>query len=226
MRNINQQIAIFSVVVILLCFLAVIIFTLPSLIGQFNLSTKGNIGDAIGGITAPLIGIISSILLYMALSRQVESNIDQRLKNESDIIFLLLNQLDSEISNFYFKYNEGKEGKEKEEIKYYGIEGLNEFTRKFRWKYKLNDFDFTFKRLYEANQILLIIRSYILIEKRIELSSLSHDLKKLFNNKLKAIYDCRLKNPFKNINVAFEEHVKMKDEVTDEIQGFIKLKSS
>jgi len=34
----------------------------------------GTIGDTIGGITAPIIGLISTILLYLALIKQIESN--------------------------------------------------------------------------------------------------------------------------------------------------------
>ena len=138
----------------------------------------------------------------------------------------MFNQLENSISSFYFKYNEGKVGKEKLEVKYHGIEGLNEFTRKFRWEYNLHEFDFTFKRFYEANQILSILRAYVLVEERIELLSLSHNFKQLFKSKLESSYDCHLRNPLRNINVSLEEHVKMKDEVTDEIQRFIKSKSS
>lgn len=165
-------------------------------------------------------------MLYLALTRQVESNNEQRLKNDSDIIFLLLNQLDNEVSNFYFKYHNGKIGEEKQEVIYYGIEGLNEFTRKLRWEDNVKDYDFTFKLLYEANQIVLILRSYKLIEKRISVASLSDELKELFNYKLISIYDCRLKSPLNNINVTIKENSKFKDELTDEIQDFINKKSS
>lgn len=34
----------------------------------------GQIGDTIGGLTAPVIGLVSAVLLYLALSAQVEAN--------------------------------------------------------------------------------------------------------------------------------------------------------
>ena len=222
MKNINRRILLFSIIIILLCFVSIVIFTLPAFLPQLNLalSTKSNIGSAIGGITAPLIGIISSILLYMALTKQVESNIDQRLKNESDIIFVLINQLDAEISNFYSKITQS--GKE---IKKTGVEALNDFTMEFRYHYLLKNFGSTFSGFFEANQLLLIVRSYELIEKRIEIASLSKEFKQLFQKKLDALYDCKLKIPLTNISIAVEEHPNMKDDITNEIQLFLKTKA-
>lgn len=52
MRTYNKQILLFSLVIILLCFLGVFIFTLPAFINRLDLSSKDNIGDAIGGLTA------------------------------------------------------------------------------------------------------------------------------------------------------------------------------
>ncbi len=219
MRTTNRQIIIFAVVIILLCFISVIVFTLPSFFKMLDLTTKSNIGSAMGGITAPVIGVISSILLYLALTRQTESNVDQRIKNESDIIFLLLNQLDSEIAGFYYKYKQGKE-----EFKYHGIEAINDFSNEFRYGYSLKDFHFTFKHFFQANQLLLLIRSYKLIEKRIELSALSEEMKHLFQDKLNAFFDCRLRKPLQDISDAVDEHENMKDEITEEIQKFIKPK--
>lgn len=36
---------------------------------------KGEIGDTIGGITSPFIGLISAILVYLALKAQIDANI-------------------------------------------------------------------------------------------------------------------------------------------------------
>lgn len=216
-----RTIIFFTFVLIILCFLSVIIFTLPAFDKSLNLTTTSNIGSSIGGITAPIIGIISSILLYIALSKQVESNIDQRLKNESDIIFLLLNQLDNEIETFYTKSTRGKE-----EFKYTGIEGLNHFTREFRHNYDKEKFDFTFTAFYEANQILLILKSFKLIEKRIKITTLSNDLKSIFIQKANLYYKCRLKEPLLNISIAVDKHPHLKDETTDEIQRFLNEQNS
>lgn len=214
-----RTILLFTFILIILCFLSVIVFTLPAFHESLNLTSTSNIGSSIGGITAPIIGIITSILLYITLSKQVQSNIDQRLKNESDIIFLLINQLDNEVATFYTKYNQGKQ-----EFRYTGVEGLNHFAREFRYEYDKHNFDFTFKAFYEANQIILILRSFKLIEKRIELASLSTNLKEVFSQKLDSFYECRLKEQLLNISVAVDEYPQLKDNTTEEIQSFLKAK--
>ncbi len=221
MRNNNRQIIIFTVIIIAICFISVIVFTLPSFIEQFNLSTKSNIGSAIGGITAPVIGIVSSILLYLALTRQTQSNIDQRLKNESDIIFLLLNQLDNEISSFYYNFTETK-GTEKKEFNYTGVQGLNVFVQKLKAEHALSNFKYTFKAFYQSNQILLIIRSFLLIEKRIEISQLSQELKDMFKQKLDSVYQCRLKESFKQLLEVIDKNPHVKDSVSQEMNEFYK----
>lgn len=71
-----EKIALASVI-----FAALWIVLGPLLLTQFSLvnftSCKNNtglIGDTIGGITAPVIGLISIVLLYLALIKQIESN--------------------------------------------------------------------------------------------------------------------------------------------------------
>ena len=221
MGNINRQIIVFSIIVTVLCFAAIIIFTLPAFIKQIDLSDKNNIGSTLGGITAPIIGIITSILLYLALTRQTQSNIQQRLKNESDIIFLLFNQLDTEISAFYYKYNKGNEI-----FHIRGIEGINTYCNEFRYEFALGTFNFQFKHFYEANQIILLIRSYKLIDKRIEIADLAPEMKDLFSSKLNGFFDCRFKIPFRQLSEAFEMQPILKDEVTNEIQEFVYKQSS
>lgn len=217
--NNNKQIFRFTIILTGLCFLSITVFTLPAFFKVFNFSTTGNIGDTIGGITAPIIGIISSILLYLALTKQTESNVNQQLKNESDIIFLLFNQLDSEINSFYYKVKQGNEEK-----KYYGIEAINDFAREFRYHYLLKTFNFTFKNMYEGYQFLLLVRSFQLIEKRIEIAEISNEFRSLFLNKLSAIFECKLRRPLNDISFALDVNTHLKDEITDEMQEFIKSK--
>jgi hypothetical protein len=226
MHKFNRQLIIFTVAIVVLCFLSVLIFTLPATIKQLDLSTNGNIGSSLGGITAPIIGIITSVLLYITLNRQVESNSDQRLKNESDIIFLLLNQLENEMATFYYTFTEKKQGSQEQEHVYHGFQGLNEFVWQFTKERKLSDFNYTFKEFYASNQIQLLIRSYELIEMRIELSKISSDLKNMFHKKLRSFYDCRLKDALTQLGAAIEQNPNMKDSVTDEIKTFVKSKSN
>jgi len=50
------------------------------------LSGKGDIGNAIGGITSPFVGLIGAILVYLSFEQQIEANRIQRLALRSQII--------------------------------------------------------------------------------------------------------------------------------------------
>lgn len=226
-----KSVIILCVGLILLCFISVIIFSLPAVSSYFNLTEKGNIGSAIAGMTGPALGIATSVLLYRALIKQTESNEDQKLRNESDFIFTFLGQLREEINSFYTKHTSSstkKVGNEiittKEEKRYYGIEALNDFSTPFRYEWELHNFKHTFKDHYEANLIRLIIRSYTLVERRIEESMLSIDLKKMFRNKLQSLFDCVLYEPLNNIHEAIKSNPHLADEISEEIDVFVKDK--
>lgn len=227
MNKSNRLIILLIASLIVGCFASVILLTQPSFSEIFNLSSasKSNIGTVIGGITAPLIGIFSSVLLYLALTRQTDSNKEQQLKNESDIIFLLINQLENELNSFYTKEtterpNNGKV--EKIERKLTGIEGLNDFCRQYRYEFNFEYLDeMTFKSWYESNQIMLFVDTFNLIQKRISISNLSTDLKSLFKEKLSSFYKCRLKTPLSSLSSAFELNPMQKDDYTLRIQKFV-----
>lgn len=203
---------------IILCFLSVIIFTLPAFSDKLNLTDKGIIGDAIGGITAPVLGIITSVFLYLTLTKQTEANESQRLKNESDLIFLLLNQLDNEINMFY--NTSSTKGVEKT---YKGLEGMNTFARTFA---TMQISDFSFEKFYEASQFILVIRSFQLIDTRIDQADITDEMKQVFKNKLLALFDCVLKYPLTKIIEQVDKHPNLKDNSTDEIKSFIEKYSS
>jgi hypothetical protein len=150
--------------------------------------------------------------------KQVESNKEQRFKNESDIIFLLLNQLNAEVEQFYHSYMQGEKS-----FRYTGVEGLNKFIKSLQ-THNFDSFNHSFRAYFESSHILLLMQSYNQIEQRIETSLLSDDLKKLFKNKLEGFYFSVLRFPLTGIIKILSKHEKMKDEVTVEIEAFIKNK--
>jgi hypothetical protein len=70
---------------ILLLFLAVFVFTRPAILSSFDISDKGEIGDVIGGITAPVVGLLGSFLVYLSFYQQLQANKLQReaISNEA-----------------------------------------------------------------------------------------------------------------------------------------------
>jgi hypothetical protein len=215
----NVQILKFSVVLILICFVSILLFTLPAFTKYFDLSEENGIGSSIGGITAPIIGIASSILLYLALTKQTESNIEQKLKNDSDIIFLLLNQLNTEYDNFYFKLKINSV-----DTKYSGLEGLTEFSKRMNGIFNFDNLKAnskTFRTFYESGQIVLIVESINLINNRVEQSQLSREMKELFSFKLKLFYEAKLKDSLTNLYECFEKNEFLKDDWTEKIVNIV-----
>jgi hypothetical protein len=102
-------------IVMVACFLLIIVgpylFSQIHIFGDF--SNTGDIGNTIGGITAPFIGVLSIILLYLTLksqqqqgeemNRQVQKmNKQQQEMNEKGNITLLCNHLIECIDNFHY----------------------------------------------------------------------------------------------------------------------------
>lgn len=61
-------------------------FILTRSMGLFDFSNTGEIGDTIGGITAPISGLIGSALVFFALKAQIDANkiIQQQISNEKN----------------------------------------------------------------------------------------------------------------------------------------------
>ena len=93
------------------CLLTPLIFTRS--LGYFDFTNTGNIGDTIGGITAPFINILGAILVFLALKAQIQANlivqeqieqqeIDKKLESESRQLNQYYTNLKSSIDDFQY----------------------------------------------------------------------------------------------------------------------------
>ena|SRR5579859_7790244 len=86
-------------------FFAIIILFLPILLTRaatmaiFDFSHSGEIGDTIGGITAPFVGLVSAYLVYRAFIVQVDANKIQSRNNEFSIALKLIDDLEKRMNN-------------------------------------------------------------------------------------------------------------------------------
>lgn len=98
---------------LILIALAPLILTLPAYWSKLDFSTTSSIGDTIGGITSPIVGVLGSILIFYALIEQVRANkllqnqikeqsIKESLEINSREINQLYNNLKSSIDNFTY----------------------------------------------------------------------------------------------------------------------------
>lgn len=210
MRKELQTILILFTLLGSVCLISVVLLTLPAFTPLFDLSKTG-IGDTIGGITSPILGLITTILLYLTLNKQIQSMEHQELKSEIDVIFLLLNQLENEYNMFLYNENEGGI-----KTKLYGYEGLMGLVE--------NKYNFHIihdpRKFFEYNwskQIILLVRSYLLIKERVEMSTLKTDIKLMFNRRIHTFYECKLQKPLETFEMIFDKYPDLRDEYSDEV---------
>lgn len=91
----------------------VLVVFLPFFISQCHTGIRfdktAQIGDTIGGITAPIIGLFTAYLLYLAFKEQREGNNFTKQDSSFKLIYELLSNLKKEINDFEFGRFKGKE---------------------------------------------------------------------------------------------------------------------
>lgn len=103
---------------IIILFVSVFIFTREVIWDTFDYSNTGEIGDTIGGITAPVINLIGAILIFISFKAQINANeiqtdlINKELENQKQdrnfqVTFELFKMLKEDFNNLSFKEYEG-----------------------------------------------------------------------------------------------------------------------
>lgn len=91
---------------VFIAILAPFIFTLPNRFEIFSLKGYGDIGDIIGGSTAPIIGTVNAILLYLAFKAQLDASNKIENQRNYDIktkeLEMLYMQISQDVSNFVY----------------------------------------------------------------------------------------------------------------------------
>lgn len=130
---------IFPLFLIIIAFLLVFTFTRPALWEAFDFSNTGQIGDTIGGITAPLFNLIAAILIYISFNEQNKANkiqteaLDEERKrtnsiNEFNQLNDLINQVKIELDNIELECRTAVG----DTLTYVGSEALEEFSRYYK----------------------------------------------------------------------------------------------
>ncbi|KJF44050.1 hypothetical protein [Draconibacterium sediminis] len=128
--------------IIIICLGALFIVTFPWLLSQhywkFDFTETGQIGDTIGGITAPIIGFMSAILIYLSFMIQHRANQiqwkairDEQLLNRipssiSEIQLIIQNEKDSEskpIDQLIYRIGKRSEENGLHKLRYWSVYG-------------------------------------------------------------------------------------------------------
>lgn len=93
---------------ILFAFVAII--TLPSIAPIYDLSGKGGLGDALNGLTAPLIGTFGAFLIYLSFREQQTANQIQfkalQAQRKLDFVFRSHEELKSDLGRIQSDYGQ------------------------------------------------------------------------------------------------------------------------
>ena len=76
----------------------------------YDLTKSGNIGSAFSGITSPIIALISAVLLYITILKQIDTNKQNSNEANFRIIYDSLSLVRNNIDKFSYKNKLSKEG--------------------------------------------------------------------------------------------------------------------
>ncbi len=146
--------------IILLLFSSTFIFTMPSLFSGFDFRETGQIGDTIGGITAPIINLIGAILVYLSFRVQNKANeiqyelLNKEIENQNrDRNFQVSIELFNEIKSDYKNLN--IESTQKPDHIFHGQSALNVYVNRIDASEKEEIEDLIRKPIYHEWQYIL-----------------------------------------------------------------------
>lgn len=186
--------------------ISVLIIQLPAFHSKFNLTNSYTFATALSGMTAPAIGLLSSILLFMALSEQtkatsqqaksiqlqLEANEQQRDQARIELAHNLILQVEKNIESFFYTFTEGKHPNE-QTVRLTGLEGLNRWCNSLKG---LRNLDKGVGIFFQAPLLILIIRSISDLRIYLEQTEMTQQTKSQFlkkNNLLTSVIQDPLK---------------------------------
>lgn len=192
----------------LVLFVATFAFTRPSPWKELDFSRTGQIGDTIGGITAPLVGIIGALLVYFSFREQVKANriqtINLRQENrrntetqEFNTLLDLYKQVKDDLEGLVFVSSKAKVAKP---IK--GRRAINAFVKALSDLY--NDKSFLSNAFFRDYLFILSVLS--MLTQRVQTSMLNNKDKSLLLTLISYLYATKLSTYNDRIIKAAKAH--------------------
>ncbi|MCX6154602.1 MAG: hypothetical protein NT007_10615 [Candidatus Kapabacteria bacterium] len=122
-KFLKDNIGYILIIAIFFTILAPIIFTIGAKFKLLDFSNTGQIGDTIGGITSPIIGILAAFLVYISFKEQIraneiqisarkEDNKDQDEQRTFELYLKFISDINNDINNLFYVYNHGLNNQE------------------------------------------------------------------------------------------------------------------
>ena len=187
-ENYSKQLLIWgSLVMVALPFIFMALYNI-------RLANSAEIGETIGGITAPVVGLVGSILLYFALSAQIDSNklianqieednLKEHLQKEEAQISHLYDFFANSITEFTFEEKEDeKRRKSNTMIIYKGGIALDYFVDFLQKQQVDSHNESKILENRDTREFISIIKSADLLIDALKRSSLNPEGKKFYKN--------------------------------------------
>ncbi|MGV8946465.1 MAG: hypothetical protein ACOH1N_08555 [Lutibacter sp.] len=199
----------FIVIGILLCIIFPLIATQKAILESFNFSQTGQIGDTIGGITAPIVNIIGAILIFYALKAQIEANQliqdqfdEQKTEelNRKKLVYITeqINIIRADLNDFTYTFRKGNY-----KYNYSGADGIYEFLNSIK---KGGDHHIEFQEFLNKNpKINELVNLLRIINKQIDIiqsDNISKTDKDYFISLIKYQYESKIQQSI----IAFEKY--------------------
>ena len=192
----------------LLIFLAIFVFTSPAIIASFQLIETGQIGDTIGGISAPVIGILGAVLVYLSFYQQLIANRNQvnatnaeilrtRQSKDFSILLELFSRVKEDLDNLAFSSQYSKKRGEPR-----GRSAIYVFTETFE---KFGKKEFLVKNGFCKDYLYVLAEINLLLDK-LDTSSVTDDDKKLVFTLINNLYRTKMQIYSKRIVLASKKH--------------------
>lgn len=166
-----------------------------------NLSTNFN------NYFAPIIGIVSIILLYITLNKQIDANENAKNRNEIDILLILINDFKKEFEYINYKGSLAPIGKE-----YFGSDAINYLGK------ELNENKLTYSEGYYINKLKLINLTFKVPHEYFKNSTLDDKSKKTFHKYMGFIFDAYCVSYYNDVINFHKTYAIQKSDFKEELE--------
>ena len=204
------------IIILLICLFTVLVLSFFIFkesywtIFDFTTDNKVKISTTVNALATPVISLISVILLYLTLSKQIESNYFQKKAKNLDLILVMYNQLQVEYGNFTTIKN-GQRVQEgvttHYEDRFYGFDALYKDLLSIKKRPE------KFGPSYQSDKIVGLIHTFDLIEKLILNMDLEKDAQNGLGAKMKSFYQTSFRPIF--LDIAF--HIRNNTNINSKI---------
>ncbi len=178
-------------------------FLMTRTFGLISFENTGQIGDTIGGITAPIASLIGSLLVFYALKAQIEANkliqdqfnyqkTEEEYRKASLFISEQLLLLRTDIDSFHFTLHRVK-GQEKTSLPYKGVEAISKYFEAMHDLSKGHHGENMLKEFPEYHLISAFLKRLSFLIQKIETSNFEEREKEYIFDTVKYTYQVKLK---------------------------------